>query len=404
MNGLDENVETDVIFDENKIKIRKAPDISYLEVEQGNGVFGDQVLVGHGEITNEKCGVFSGYYGCDRVDLHKKITLDGVNYNGKVYIRMGYHYCHKPSCPLCFKHGWAVQAAQRINDRVQQARKKYGDFDHIVLSVPIEDYGFNKKQLFEKAYSILQKRGIIGGCVIFHGFRFATFKEAKIRNVQQGWRWSPHFHVIGRILGGYSCCRNCNRKSNCLKGCGGFDDRNYWDGFMKDGYYLKVLSPRKDFFATAWYQLNHCSYDKTKKRVHIVHWFGTCSRRKMKVTPEKRKQLCPICNHELKLMRYVGNDPIIFSWLKHEGYFNYFDSSGKTAWVEAPEKWKHNSGSPEPQETEQQKPMEAIKLKDRYVIRVKQGFGELDNYLITTNDVEIYEVYKEDMKEGVINE
>jgi hypothetical protein len=50
---------------------------------------------------------------------------------------------------------------------------------------------------------------------------------------------------------------------------------------------------------TAWYQLNHASYDKTKKRFHIATWFGVCSYRKLKVTPEKRKELCPICQHEL---------------------------------------------------------------------------------------------------------
>ena len=44
-------------------------------------------------------------------------------------------------------------------------------------------------------------------------------------------------------------------------------DRNYWEGYMKDDWIVKVLGERKTAFGTAWYQLNHSSYDKTKKTV-----------------------------------------------------------------------------------------------------------------------------------------
>lgn len=395
---IDEDVLTDEQYSESKIRIRKAPEMPYLDVENGNGVYGNWLLVGHGEVTNEKCGVFSKYWGCDREDLHKLIKLDGASYEGKVYVRMGHHYCYKPSCPKCFKHGYAVRAADRINARVQEARKKFGDFEHIVISVPPKDYGLSYDTLKKKVNDILIARGIIGGCKIFHGFRFATRKESLRRGVPEGWYWSPHFHVIGRILGGYSRCRNCKflRQRDCQKGCGNFFDRNYWNGYMKDGYYLKVLGPRNDFFATAWYQLNHASYDKTKKRANIVTWFGVCSRRKMKVTPEKKKQLCPICNHELKPVRYVGCDPITFSWLTHDGYFDYYDSKGNVAWIDAPEKHKSNSGSHRQVHEEQEfKLHEAIELKDRVIFRVKEGHGDLDKY--TKEEKEAFNAYMEDM-------
>lgn len=393
---------TDEQYSESLIRIRKAPEIPYLDVENGNGVYGNWVLVGHGEVTNENCGVFSRYMGCDRVDLHKLVKLDGKSFEGKVYVRMGYHYCYKASCPKCFKHGWAVRAADRINSRIQEARKRYGDFEHIVLSVPTKDYGLSFDVLKKKAQEILKARGVIDGCMIFHGFRFATHKESVIRGVPEGWYWSPHWHVIGRILGGYSKCRNCKflQQRDCQKGCGGFFDRNYWDGYMKDGYYLKVLTPRKDFFATAWYQLNHASYDKTKKRNQVVYWFGGLSTRKMKVTPEKRKQLCPICKHELKPVKYVGCDPVVFSWIKRDGYFNYLDSKGNIAWIDAPEtnKWRSGSHAPVEEKTEV-KPHEIIRLKDRVVVRVKKGHGDMDNYAKEAQDA--FDAYIEDCFGGV---
>jgi hypothetical protein len=125
----------------------------------------------------------------------------------------------------------------------------------------------------------------------------------------------------------------------------------------------------------------------------------------MKLTPEKQRQLCPLCKNELKPMRYVGCDPIVFSWLKHDGIFDYFDSAGRQAWIETEDEWHRRSGASEPQEFEVSKPMECIELKDRFVIRVKQGYGDLDNFLMFTKDVEeVYDVYKEDMKEVAVFE
>ncbi|PVX23976.1 MAG: hypothetical protein CW691_09290, partial [Candidatus Bathyarchaeum sp.] len=49
--------------------------------------FGEYELVGHGKQTNSSCGKFLGFRGCARVDLHNKITLDGVNYAGKVFVQ-----------------------------------------------------------------------------------------------------------------------------------------------------------------------------------------------------------------------------------------------------------------------------------------------------------------------------
>lgn len=48
---------------------------------------------------------------------------------------------------------------------------------------------------------------------------------------------------------------------------------------------------------------------KTRKRVfsgNVVHWDGICSFRKLKVTIEVRKSICPLCQHELVEGEYHG--------------------------------------------------------------------------------------------------
>ena len=72
----------------------------------------------------------------------------------------------------------------------------------------------------------------IGGCMIFHGYRVDRRRDVLF--------WSAHYHVLGFVYGGYSRCRECPRKWNCLKDCGGFDDRA-WQGFQSDGYFVKVF-------------------------------------------------------------------------------------------------------------------------------------------------------------------
>jgi hypothetical protein len=44
-----------------------------------------------------------------------------------------------------------------------------------------------------------------------------------------------------------------------------------------------------------------------KFRVRSIVWFGRISYRKMKVTYEIRKILCPLCKHELEDARYFGS-------------------------------------------------------------------------------------------------
>jgi hypothetical protein len=263
--------------------------------------------------------------GCLRVDLHNLIRLDGKDFRGKVFSRKVHHWCNKPSCPICFKSGWAVREAGNIEGRLVEAGKRFGLVEHIVASVPIRDYGLSFETLRLKAVRALAVRGVVGGVLIFHAFRY---------NLRKHWYWSPHFHVLGFVRGGYGFCRGC--KKGCV-GCSGFEARTRKE-FEKDGFIVRVLGKRKTVFGTAWYQLNHASVKKGVSRFHVATWFGCCSYRKLKVTVEVKKAVCPICQHDLVGIRYFGVKRIIYDRCSH-GYmrdsFEDYEEDGRPVWGES---------------------------------------------------------------------
>jgi len=270
---------------------------------EGFGRYGDFELVGHGKVTNDNCGRFSSYYGCVRAELHDKVLLSGENCKGKVYVRVHHHSCNNPRCPVCYKYGWASREAGKIELRLAEASKRFGLVEHIIVGVPSKFWGLSFEALRLKAIQALAVRDVIGGVLIFHGFRYNNADEARRKHVLMGWYWSPHFHVLGFIIGGYGKCRGCPK---CVKGCGGFVDRNYRLN-ESDGFYLKVLGKRKTVGGTAWYQLNHASIKAKVRRFHVATWFGVCSYRRLKVKVERKRNVCPICEHDLVKLLYHGS-------------------------------------------------------------------------------------------------
>ena len=128
--------------------------------------------------------------------------------------------------------------------------------------------------------------------------------------------------------------------------CGGFEARTR-RLFEKDGYIVKVLDKRKTIFGTAWYQLNHASVKIGVKRFHVSTWFGVASYRKLKVVPEKREVVCPICQHDLIVLRYFGDkyfetDRCSTNFVRDS--FEDMYENGRCVWFEAPPK-KYRSGS-----------------------------------------------------------
>jgi hypothetical protein len=279
------------------------------------GSFGNWQLVGNGSVTNEYCGTFFRIKACSRVELHNrikyvKVTIDGkesvVRTTGKVDRKIVLHYCNKPSCSVCYKHGWAVRLAGSIEARLKEASKRFGLIEHIIVGIPSKFWHLSYEELKKKCFEGCSVRGVIGGVLIFHGFRY---------NVRKHWYWSPHFHVLGFIFGGYKCrgCKIVKEKGKCgieNRGCDGFVNRNFREN-EKDGLYFKVKGKRKTVWGTARYQLDHASIDVTKKRFRVATYFGVCSYRKLKVTVEKHKDLCRICKHELTWHDYFGSKRLV---------------------------------------------------------------------------------------------
>lgn len=341
--------EDDVLGDEQPFAeeavrgVAKSP--SALEGIGGtHGVF---ELVGHGKATNDRCGTFRSFVGCSRRELHNKVIFDKqghlVNCSGKGYFRPVFHSCDKPSCPICYERGWAVREAGNIDFRLEQVSRQFGQPEHMIVALPPKFWALSYEDLRKKCFEVLYSRGVIGGAVIWHGFRYANAQESRISGVPFGWRWSPHFHVLGFILGGYKC-RGC---STCRKGCGGFVDKNYRLNEV-DGCYVKVKGKRKSIWGSAWYQCHHSTVRTDKRRFHVVTWFGVASYRRLKISKElraeydeKHKKKCPICGSELARHEYCGRDSSIIALFRkrrgaRETVAGFFDKASD--WVEVGER------------------------------------------------------------------
>ena len=270
--------------------------------------YGEYQLVGHGWQTNVECGTFKKFMGCVKVDLHNqsRLFVDGLKKNS-IFVKPIYHSCDKPTCPICFKFGWAVRQASRMERRLKEASNSFRLVEHIVVSVPSKLYGKSLEALRKEANKIMFNRGVIGGSMIFHGFRYANRKESMRKGVPFGWRWNPHFHVLGFVGGeGYGRCRSC--KGGDCYACNGFEGVTRRDN-KKDGWVVKVLEKRKTVGGTCWYQLSHCSVRRGIKKSHAATWFGVCAYRKFKLINGKDIGIhhkCPICASELVRIRYLG--------------------------------------------------------------------------------------------------
>jgi hypothetical protein len=222
-------------------------------------------LVGQRPKTNEFCGTFSGFMGCDKVELHGRSHLDGEVHAGEVFTRKVYRSCHSPRCSVCCFSGWAKREAEKVAQRIEVASKRFGLPQHVIVSPPESDWGlaeFHNGEYLAKVKKLLNVRGFVGGCSIFHGFSYADYYESVSKGVLYGWRWHPHVHCIAFLLDGYGKCRRCSKLGRAsvatCAGCDGFESvtrRCYVD----DKTIVKVKDERITIFGTAWYQLNHSS-------------------------------------------------------------------------------------------------------------------------------------------------
>lgn len=337
--------------------------------------------VGQGKQTNHRCGQHLGVKACLNVELHSHVSLDGINHTGNIYLKKIISSCDSPECPVCFLKGWSVREASAIDSRIKKFSKGYTDnkgkkhsglglAEHIICSVPVSDYGLSFPKLKTKVIRILRELGVLGGVLIFHAQRFRNAQEALRDNKPKGWYFAPHFHTIAFIDGGFAKCRNCpnyNKFScgvynteRCLacegfegrarrkffKGCQEYEKKQgaFFDEFGNKrkigGYILKVKGARRTIHGTAWYQLNHATLVRGSKRSTVTTWFGACSYVKMKLEKGDRirRDICPICQHELIEVIYVGNDANspVYQWWVKEWEEPYLDKDGLPNWIAKP--------------------------------------------------------------------
>jgi hypothetical protein len=303
----------------------------------------DFVLVGHGKRTSEKCGHFLMYLVCDRTELHNRMKdVEGVVHEDEVFVRRVHNSCDKPTCPVCYKmYSW--REARNIDRRLKALEEKYGEIEHIILSVdPLmadlvaDDFeGFRRR-----AIDALIARRVIGGVLIFHGFRVHD----------DFWFWSPHVHVLGFIRGGYGGCRGCKRAKSECQGCTGFLGRSR-RMYEKDKFIVKVAvsrytgedEKRESVLRTARYQLGHAAVKLVNKRFHVATYFGVASYRKVKV-PKVRVEadrICPVCKHDLNRALYHGREELCtsmsFPFYKRDTWEPRFDERGRPNWEILPE-------------------------------------------------------------------
>ena len=282
------------------------------------GRYGDIEIVGRGEVTNLRCGKFRYLKACLNVDLHHN-SLVG-NFEGKAYVKVVHTWCHNPRCPVCFKRGYAVREARSAAERIEELAKHHDSLaEHIIYSVSLNDYALSLEKLRAKARKDLIAVGVTGGALIFHGFRFANHKTARIKGISYGWYWAPHFHCVGFIRSGYSHCRRCKKVKRSrygmpceavCHGCSGFENkvRKYREGH--GGVIIKIADngrKRQTIEGTFWYQLHHASLNVAKKQGHPLTWFGSCNSNKLKIEHKKHVDVCPLCQHELVKVRYFGS-------------------------------------------------------------------------------------------------
>jgi hypothetical protein len=258
--------------------------------------------VGRGVESSSSCGRWVGLDTCKNFEGHEGQLLDGKDCSGKVVNRHKHWWCHKSSCPVCFISGWSVRGANHITGRVLKGVELgFGLVEHVIVSVPEEDRNLPESVLRLKCRMALIDCGVLGGGMIFHGYRIG-------RRLKRGVLvWSPHYHCLGFVLGGFDRCRHC--KGGDCRVCGGFMGKAYML-YDKNGYIVDVKDKRESIFGTAWYQLHHSTIKLGVKRFHVVTWFGSCGNRKFESLKVAVKSLCRVCGEEMGRSVYVGKDYI----------------------------------------------------------------------------------------------
>jgi len=250
--------------------------------------------------------------GCLNLQAHSNPRLDGVDYSGKIFVRVHKNSCNRAECPLCYGK-WREKEAKRASYRIRGYRAKFDNPIHIVISPDqkLLDGMQSYKELRRDAVKIAKRCGLEGGLVVFHPFRRNKDKKIKVpARYNKKWVYSPHYHVIGK---GWI--------------------RDTTEIFEKTGWLVKNKGVRDSTRKTISYLLSHAGI---QKRFHTSTWFGGLSYNRLRtvkteserevllqelmlkgrfgvqviIIPEEKEE-CLICGGELHQVTYAGpGDPL----------------------------------------------------------------------------------------------
>jgi len=218
--------------------------------------------------------------GCLNLANHSKPRLDGIDYTGKVFIRVHKNSCNRAECPIC-SGKWATKEAKRASARIRGYRAKFNTPIHVVISPDQEILNrmTSYKDLRREAVAICKRIGLEGGIVVIHPFR-----RSKDKNIQgnarynKKWVYSPHFHIIGK---------------------GWIQSEGI---FKETGWFVKNKGVRESVRKTLHYLLNHAGI---QKKFHTATWFGGLSYNRLRVVKTEGERVALVKELELKLRTNV---------------------------------------------------------------------------------------------------
>ena len=69
------------------------------------------------------------------------------------------------------------------------------------------------------------------------------------------------------------------------------------------------------------------------RHFRVATYFGVCSYCKLKVSPELRRRFCPICQHDLERLRYLGSKDWFSGEYEKKGSFEAdYCEDGRPVW------------------------------------------------------------------------
>jgi hypothetical protein len=262
-----------------------------------------------------KCGAFKRFVVCDDVEAHEGVTFNGEDCSHKIVVLPQVHSCNSRGCPVCHIRGYSIRLALSIKAKLDTAAEVYQNkVEALVVSPPERDRELPMDVLEPYMERKLVRLGV-SGVTMRHGRRYSE--------VHGDLFWSPHWHCIVLINGGFDVCRDCSNyevardkicDASLCRVCKGFMGRVLRE-CERDGWIVKVLKPRKSPDYGASYVLSHVTFNANVRRDYVVRYFGLCANKRLKSKPVEKRVTCPACGSVAKKMVFNyacdGRDKIV---------------------------------------------------------------------------------------------